>query len=95
MQQAGHQGTQAPVGDAGDREQHGGDRAGQGLDPKVAEPQCGRLPALPGEGGPGDPLDDWTHKCRALAGGFSLQQPAVDRTGLGLQFGQVGEPPVA
>jgi len=68
-----------------------GGGAGQGLDSKVAEPQCGRLPALPGQGGPGDPLDDWTHKYRGLAGDFSVQQPVVDRTRLGLQLGQVAE----
>src|SRR6266567_5620089 len=95
VQQAGHQGAQAPVGDAGDREQHGGDGAGQGLHSKVAEPQCGRLPAAVGDGGPGDPLDDWTHKCRALADGFSVQQPGVDRTRLVLQLGQVVQQPVA
>ena len=45
--------------------------------------------------GPGDPLKDWTHKCRALAGGFGMQQPVVDPMCLGLQFGQVGQQPVA
>src|SRR5271166_4510086 len=89
VQQAGHQGAQAPVGDAGDREQHGGGGAGQGLDSKVAEPQCGRLPPIAGDGGPGDPLDDWTHKCRVLAGSFSFQQARVDCTCLVLQLGQV------
>ena len=34
----------------------------QDLDSKVAEPKCGCLPAILGEGGPGDPVDDWTHK---------------------------------
>src|SRR6266567_5597911 len=70
-------------------------RAGQGLHSKVAEPQCGRLPALVSDGGPGDPLDDWTHKCHALAGGFSVQQPGVDRTRLVLQLGQVVQQAVA
>ncbi len=55
-----------PLGDAGDREHHGGDGIGQGLDSKVAEPQRGRLPPIAGDGGPGDPLNDWTHKYRAL-----------------------------
>ena len=56
---------------------------------RISEPQCGRLPALPGEGGPGDPLDDWTHKCRALADCLSFQQAGVDRTRLILQLWQV------
>jgi hypothetical protein len=67
----------------------------QGLDSKVAEAKCWRLPAILGEGGPGDPVDDWTHECRALAGGFSVQQPVVDRTCPGLQPGQVAEHAVA
>ena len=34
--------------------------------PEGAEPGCGRLPPIAGDGGPGDPLNDWTYKCRAL-----------------------------
>src|SRR5262245_38896633 len=89
VQQAGHQAAEGLVGDAGDREQHGGDGAGQGLDSKVAEPECGRLPAAVGDGGLGDPFNDWTHKHSALADCFSVQQPGVDRTRPVLQVGQV------
>ena len=37
-EQSGHQGAQALVGDAGDGEHAGAQRAGQGLDARVAEP---------------------------------------------------------
>jgi hypothetical protein len=37
-EQSGHQGAQALVGDVGDGEQRVGQGAGQGLDPRVAEP---------------------------------------------------------
>src|SRR5512143_3290868 len=37
-EQPGHQGAQALVGDAGDGEHRGAQGAGQGLDPRVAEP---------------------------------------------------------
>ena len=36
-EQSGHQGAEAPVGDAGDGAQGDGQGAGQGLDPRVAE----------------------------------------------------------
>ena len=36
-----------------------------------------------------DPLKGWTRKDAALADPFSIEQATVDRTGLGLQFGQV------
>jgi hypothetical protein len=36
-EQSGHQGTKTPVGDAGDGAQGDRQRAGQGLDPRVAE----------------------------------------------------------
>ncbi len=37
-EQSGHQGAQALVGDAGNGEHGGAQGAGQGLDPRVAEP---------------------------------------------------------
>jgi hypothetical protein len=40
-------------------------------------------------------LNAWTHKHRALAGDFSVQQPGVDRTRLGLQLGQIRQCPAA
>ena len=39
VQQSGHQGAQALVGDAGGREQGGAQGAGQGHDPRIAEPR--------------------------------------------------------
>ena len=63
--------------------------AGQGLDPRVAEPQGWGPPPLPGEGGVRDPLKGWTREDAALADPLSIEQAAVDRTGLGVQFGQV------
>ena len=64
--------------------------AGQGQDPRVAEPQGRGPPAILGEGGPRDPLKGWTRKDTALADTFSIEQAAVDRTGLGLQLVEMG-----
>jgi hypothetical protein len=36
-----------------------------------------------------DPLKDWIRKDAALAGAFSMQQPAVAVTGPGLKFIEV------
>jgi hypothetical protein len=36
-----------------------------------------------------DPLEDWIRKDAALAGTFSMQQPAVAVTGSGLEFVEV------
>jgi hypothetical protein len=36
-----------------------------------------------------DPLEGWTRKDAALADSFSIEQAAVDGTGLGLQFVEV------
>src|SRR5207344_1809681 len=88
-EQSGHQGAQALVGDAGDGEQADTEGAGQGLDPRVAEPQGWGPPPLRGDGGVRDPLKGWTRKDAALADAFSIEQSAVGGTGPGLQFGQV------
>jgi hypothetical protein len=42
-----------------------------------------------------DPLKGWTREDTALADTFSIQYPAVDRTGFGLQVGQVRQSGVA
>src|SRR6266571_2897769 len=89
-EQSGHPGAQALVRDAGDGEAQHGQRAGQGLDPRVAEPQGRRPSAILGEGGLCDPLKGWTRKAAsALADTYSLHQPGVAVTGSSLQFGQV------
>jgi hypothetical protein len=38
-----------------------------------------------------DPLKDWTREDAALAGTFSMQQPAVAVTGPGLKLGEIGQ----
>ena len=63
--------------------------AGQGLDPRVAEPQGRGPPPLRGHGGVRDPLKGWTRKDTTLADTFSIQDPGVDRTGLGRKFVKV------
>jgi hypothetical protein len=42
-----------------------------------------------------DPLIGWTRKHAALTDTFSLQDPPVAGTGLGLQVVEVGKPGVA
>jgi hypothetical protein len=42
-----------------------------------------------------DPLKGWTREDTALADTFSIQDPAVDRTGFGLQVSQVRQSGVA
>lgn len=73
-EQSGHQGSQALVADAGDGEGGGAQGAGQGLDPRVAEPQSRGPPAVLGEGGACDPLKGWTRKGATLADTFSIEQ---------------------
>jgi hypothetical protein len=89
-EQRGHQGTQALVGDrSGDGVDGQGQRAGQGHDPRVAEPQGrGPLPAVL-DGGVCDPLKGWARKDAALADTLSLQQAAVGVTALGLELVEV------
>ena len=89
FEQSGHQGAQAPVGDAGDGAQGDAQGAGQGLDPKNAETHGCSSPPLRGDGGVRDPLEDWIRKDTALASTFSLQHPGVDRTRFGLQVVEV------
>src|SRR6266851_6269631 len=88
-EQSGHQGAQAPVGDAGDGAQGDAQGAGQGLDPRVAKSHGCSSPPVGGDRRVRDPLKDWIRKDAGLAGTFSLQQPGVDRTCPGLQFIEV------
>src|SRR6266702_4536694 len=94
-EQPGDQHTQVLVGEAGRGEQRGTQRAGQGHDPRITEPQ-GRGPTpLRIDGGVRDPLKGWTRKDTTLADSFSIQDALVDRTGLGLQLVEVGQAGVA
>src|SRR3954453_2662684 len=72
VEQSGHQGAEAPVGDAGDGAQAVAECAGQGLDPRVAESHGWSPPPLRGGGGVRDPLKGWTGKDAALADAFSM-----------------------
>jgi hypothetical protein len=47
------------------------------------------------DGGVRDPLKGWTREDTALADTFSIQYPAVDRTGFGLKLVQVRQAGVA
>src|SRR6266851_9273471 len=94
-EQSGHQGAQAPVGDAGDGAQGDAQGAGQGLDPRVAETHGCSSPPLRVNGGVRDPLEDWIRKDAGLAGTFSVQQPGVDRTCPGLKLIEVMQAPLA
>ena len=79
-------------------QQGGAQGAGQGLDPRVAEPYGRSSPPILGDGGPRDPLKDWTRKDTALADTFSLAtRGALTARALGLQIveivpGGVGSP---
>ena len=94
-EQSGHQGAQAPVGDAGDGAQGDAQGAGQGLDPRVAESHGCSSPPVGGDRRVRDPLKDWIRKDAGLAGTFSVQQPGVDRTCPGLQLVKVVQAPLA
>ena len=59
------------------------------MDPRVAEPQGRGPPAVHVVVGLRDPLKGWARKDTALADTFSIEQAAVDVTGLGLQLVQV------
>ena len=94
-EQSGHQGAQAPVGDAGDGAQGDAQGAGQGLDPRVAKSHGCSSPPVRIHGRVRDPLEDWIRKDAGLAGTFSLQQPGVDRTRPGLKLIEVMQAPLA
>src|SRR5208337_4582306 len=88
-------GAEALVRDAGGCQQGVAEGAGQGHDPRIAEPQGRGPPPVRGDGRVRDPLEGWTRKDGALAGALGIQDTAVDRPGLGLQFVQVGQVGVA
>jgi len=95
VQQSGHQGAQALVGDAGRGEQGGAEGAGQDHDPRIAESESRGLPPVRISGGVRDPLEGWAREDGALAGTFSFQYAAVAGTRPVLEFGQIGQPGVA
>ncbi len=61
-EQPGHQGAQAPVGDAGDGAQGDAQGDGQGLDPRVAKTHGCSSPPVRIHGRVRDPLEDWIRK---------------------------------
>ena len=69
----GHLGTKAPVGES-EGVQADTQGAEQGHDPRIAEPQGGRPPAIRGEGGLRDPLKGWARKDTTLPDTFSIEQ---------------------
>src|SRR5215211_2871269 len=87
-EQLAHLGTEAPVGEAEGGQTHT-QGAEQGHDPRISEPQCGRPPAILGEGGLCDPLKGWARKDTTLPDTFSIEQAGVDGTCFGLQFVQM------
>src|SRR5688500_15743184 len=85
-------GTQAPVGEAADGMDAGAQRADQGHDPRVAEPQgWGPLTGLDGRSR--DPLKGCARKDTALADTESVDHPAVDVTPAGDELIEVFDPP--
>ncbi len=66
--------------------------AEQGHDPRISEPECGRPPAILGEGGLCDPLKGWARKDTALPATFSIEQAFVDGTCFGLEFVEMLQP---
>src|SRR6185312_3503882 len=86
--QAAHPGAQAPVGEPGDDVQPRAQRADQGHDPRVAEPQ-GWGPPTVLEGGSRGPLKGWARKDTALADPESIDHATVDVTGLDEDFRQM------
>jgi len=80
--------SEGSVGEAADQVGGDGEGAGQGLDPRVAEPQ-GWGPPPVHQGRSRDPLKGWTRKDAALTDMFMIQQSAVHVTGLRLQLWQM------
>ncbi len=95
MEQPGHQGAQALVGDAGCREQGGAQGAGQGLDPRIAKPQGRGPPPVRVNGWVRDPLKGRAREDSALAGTFSIQYAVVACTRPGLELIEVVQAGVA
>jgi len=93
-EQAGHLGTQAPIGEAGDGIQRDAQSADQSHDAWIPEAQgSGSLALL--NRGQCDPLKERGRDGTALAGTLNGKQATIGRASLGLQFGQMLEPPLA
>jgi len=90
-EQGAHLGAKVPVGEPGDGVLAGAQGAGQGHDPRVAEPQGWGPPTLL-EGWSRDPLEGWARKDTALADTESIDHATVHVTGLGQDLGQVLDP---
>src|SRR5690242_3264937 len=75
-EQMAHLGAQAPVGES-EGVQADTQGAEQGHDPRISEPQCGRPPAILGEGGLRDPLKGWARKDTTLPDPLSIEQAAL------------------
>jgi hypothetical protein len=95
VQQSGHQGAQALVGDAGCREQGLAQGAGQGHDPRTAEAQRRGPPPVRVRVRVRDPLEGWAREDGALAGTFSFQYAVVAGTCPGPEFVEVVQPGIA
>jgi len=95
VQQSGHQGAQALVGDAGGGKQGLAQGAGQGLNPRIAESESRGPPPVRAGGRVRDPLKGRTRKDGALAGALSIQYAPVARTGPGLKLTQIVQAGVA
>ena len=92
-EQAGHLGTEAPVGEAADGMDEQAQGAGQGHDAGVPEAQgSGSLALL--VRGQCDPLEELGRDGTALADTLDDKQPPVGGTGLRLDLGQVPEAPL-
>src|SRR5581483_5959174 len=89
-EQSGGQDTQVLVGEAGGGEQRVAQGAGQGHDPRIPEPQGWGPPPRRIDGGVRDPLKGWARKDTALTDPFSMQDPLITGTALGLEFVEIG-----
>jgi len=87
-EQTGYEGTEAPIGEAGDGVEVDAEGADQSHDSFVPEAQgSGSLALL--NRGQLDPLEERGRYGTALAGTLDCKQAGVGRTSLGLQLGQV------
>src|SRR5215471_12359812 len=93
-EQAGYEGTEAPVGEAVDGVEADAEGADQSHGAFVPEAQSSGSLALM-DGGQLDPLQKRGRYGTALAGTLDCKQAGVGGPGLGLEFGQVGEAAVA
>lgn len=87
-EQRGDERSEGLVAEPADQVDRHGQGAGQGHDPRVAEPQGWGPPAVH-EGRSRDPLKGWTRKDTTLTDLVMVQQSAVHVTCLGLQLVEV------